>query len=274
VLRPDALTLQRFRNLLERPIPPGPSALALAVEIWNRGFEIYLVGGTVRDVICGTESRDIDMVTTMPLNRSQSLISLMYGYTPTSKSSRGFIRIGGSPTSGDPFLDLKVFSDSLLGTPNATFGASFQRDVSHRDFACNAVYFDPVNEVLVDPTGIGIDDSRGKNLTLICSSGDLYQKGQIFIRFFKFRDRAFTSLPETALRIRTEYAAGLRGMSQIIRLQYIKAQILNKCASDAEHREILERIQLLMSNENASDIWEELFAPLLPRLLPRGREPG
>jgi hypothetical protein len=271
VVQPNSAIRHRFRQLLTRPIPPGPSSIEIAGEIWNRGFEIYLVGGTVRDVIAGTESKDIDFVTTMPLDRCQALVSSMYGYRPTARDNRGFLRVGGSPASGDPFVDLKVFSDSLLGTSNAAFGVSFDRDVSHRDFACNSVYFDPINEVLIDPTGIGINDALNKSLTLICGTGDNFQRGQIFIRFFKFCDRGFTPVAETVLKIRGEYALGVRGMTRVAKVHYIKAQILNKCASPADQDVALSRIRDQMIAHGVEQIWLEVFEPLLPQFAKKNR---
>src|SRR5262249_28389701 len=50
IVRPPADIRERFRSLLCGAIPPGPTALDLAREIWNRGFETFVVGGTVRDV--------------------------------------------------------------------------------------------------------------------------------------------------------------------------------------------------------------------------------
>jgi hypothetical protein len=269
VVKPDELILVRFRSLLRQPMPPGPSAHALALEIWNRGFEIYLVGGTVRDVIAGQESKDIDFVTTMPLPRVQALVSKIYGYKPTARESRGFIRIGGTPASGDPFIDLKVFSDCLPGTEGAAFGSSFERDVAFRDFACNAVYFDPINEVLIDPTGNGISDSISKTLTLVCSSSDILQHGQIFIRFFKFRDRGYSANQETIERINGTYAAGMHGMHRAVKVQYIRAQILNKCQKEGDGMQAIERIRALMYAHGAGPVWEDLIAPLAPQLLKR-----
>ena len=71
--------------------------------------KFFLVGGTVRDVVCGKLSNDIDMVTTMPLRFLRKIVGPMYYQREPGNDKRGYIRIGGTPNSGDPFIDLKVF---------------------------------------------------------------------------------------------------------------------------------------------------------------------
>lgn len=266
IIKPNNEILQRINNLLNNPIPPGPSAYDLAREIWNRGFEIYLVGGTVRDVLRGSNSNDIDFVTTMPLVRCAPLISSMFRYNPSSRPDRGFIRIGGKPASGDPFIDLKIFSDSLLGTEAATFGVGFDRDIGHRDFACNAVYFDPINEVLVDPTGIGITDSIEGRLTLICNSGDLFQQAQIFLRFFKFCSRGFMPTESTSKEILDEYAKSVSCMKKITKIRYFQAQILSKCRDSEKYRSAVIEIQNMMTSLGAGDVWNQHFEPIMDEI--------
>lgn len=266
ITRPSTAVVDRMKALLGNPIPPGPSSFDLALEIWNRGFEIYLVGGTVRDILRGALSNDIDFVTTMPLNRCKPLIASMFRYNPSSCADRGFIRIGGKPSSGDPFIDLKIFSDCLPGTEDAAFGVGFDRDVAHRDFACNAVYFDPINEVLIDPTGFGVQDAIENQLTLICTSGDAYQHAQVFLRFFKFCGRGFTPTGNTAKTIVETYSKSVGGMKRITRIRYFRAQVLHKCKDPSDYHKTLLGIEKLMTEFGAGHIWEEHFAPLVDEM--------
>jgi len=251
---------RNFKGLLNTPIPPGPTASELIREIQSRGFEAYVVGGTVRDVLRGQPSHDIDVVTTMPLKWCRSLIKQMFRHAPEGERTRGFIRIGGSPGSGDPFIDLKVFSDSLPGTPDATFGVGFERDLSHRDFACNAVYFDPTNSALIDPSGMGIEDAIHHKLRLVCATGDPYQHAQLFIRFFKFCSRGFEPTPETTEAV-LEFAQTIRVMTHHVRVSYVRAQLLNKCANSQDQRPELDRFGEFMTKFGAGHVWQELFAP-------------
>jgi len=202
----------------------------------------------------------------MPLSRCRRLIHSMYGYKPSAKWSRGFIRVGGTPNSGDPFLDLKIFSDSLPGTDEAIFGVEFERDVSHRDFACNAVYFDPLNEVLIDPTGVGIRDSLTGQLSLICGTHDKHQHAQVFVRFFKFCGRGYSPTPETVSTICSKYAGAIAVMKTQTRLEYVRAQVLNKTREVGERRPMLEKIGSLMSQFGVGHIWHQHFEPFVEEL--------
>ncbi|MGA3097999.1 MAG: hypothetical protein ABSF25_16210 [Bryobacteraceae bacterium] len=74
ILRPRAEETEKLQKLLRRRIPPGPSYLEVIDEIWNRGFEVFLVGGTVRDVLGGGEAHDVDLVTSLPLRHSIPLL--------------------------------------------------------------------------------------------------------------------------------------------------------------------------------------------------------
>lgn len=266
---PPSIIVSKFDHLLNQRIPPGPSYMDLAMEIWSRGFEVFVVGGTVRDIIAGEQSHDVDLVTTMPLFVALRFLRSMYRYDPSKSSNtkRGFIRLGGTPSSGDPFIDLKVFSDSLAGTDQATFGVGFERDVAHRDFAMNAVYYDPINRVLIDPTGNGIDDIVNNRLNLICDVEDAFQHAQIFVRYFKFIKRGFSPTQETTTIVCEDFATKVPVMKFSTRAKYIQAQVLSKCNSPNDHRTELEAIRVLMQEGGVGQVWDDHFKTVCEDLI-------
>jgi hypothetical protein len=257
-----------FGKLLLRPIPPGPKYVELITEIWSRGFEIFVVGGTVRDVLAGKETHDVDLVTTMPLNRAASLLKAMYRGDPQISEKNGYVRLGGLPRWGDPFIDLKMFSLIVPGTECAIFGADFARDLRHRDFSCNAIYYDPINAALIDPSGRGITDAADKRLHLVSDMRVRYpkQRAQIVIRFMKFRTRGFEATTETVEMIRKEYLPELAAMDGSERLRYVRAQVINKCAPN-ERENSLEQFRQTMVDFGAEPEWRQYFEPLKRDLL-------
>jgi hypothetical protein len=272
IVEPFPEEIEKFDELLNRRIPPSPTYMELINEIWNRGFEIYLVGGTVRDVLAGKTSKDIDFVTTMPLHQAFPLVKSMYN-KPNNLENKalfnGHIRLGGTPYSGDPFIDLCVFKLHLPGTRDAVFTSDFVRDVGHRDFACNSVYYEPVNKVLIDPVGEGIKDAINRRLSLVIdtTSRNSYQIGQVIIRFFKFFARGFEPSEEGCSNfINEQITPCLSAMTGIQRIQYIRTQILSKYA-EAEHEEKLDEFQSKFVEFGAEDPWNEFIEPLRQDIL-------
>jgi len=260
--------IDRFGVILSQRIPPGPKYYELITEIWQRGFEVYLVGGTVRDIIAGDRSFDIDLVTTMPLRIALPLLKSMYRYEPTISGQHGFVRIGGRPRSGDPFVDLKTFCLFQPGTGSAVFGTSFETDVAHRDFACNSVYYDPVNKVIIDPTGRGLSDAKKKELYIVCDPQirNSYHQAEVVIRFFKFLCRGFTCSEHTRIQVVETFAPCLPALKKSVRVNYMKTQLLSKHPA-ASHEEILLGFRDCMCSFGLDRYWMELFEPIVPDIL-------
>lgn len=270
ILRPTPDELRSLRQLLAQSTPPGPQYADLVREIWLRGYEVFVVGGTVRDVVAGETSHDVDIATTMPLALLGPLVSRMYNISPRLSEEAlryGHLRLGGRPKSGDPFIDLSVFKHSFVGTGNALFGASFADDVRHRDFACNAIYYDPLNEVFVDPLGQGVTDAGHRTLSIIPGQtfGPVYH-GKLVIRFFKFHVRGFIPTPECQAHIMEHLDQSLAAMHRSQRFGYLKTQLLSK-SPEEERPDIFDALQRSFVAVGAAGIWTKYIDPLREDLL-------
>lgn len=259
IVAPADDVIDRLSTLLHQPIPPGPSYFNLIEEIWGRGFEVFLVGGTVRDALVGAAPNDVDLVTTMPLARIKQFLRSMYKADPSGFERRGYVRIGGAPKSGDPFIDLKVFSDSLSGTKHAQFGVGFASDMKHRDFACNAVYYDAINQVLIDPSGRGIDECLSKTLSLICTSSDQLQMAQIFIRAIKFMNRGFVITDDGLSRMVSEFMPCLAVMTNDLRIRYLVTQVTSKVVTNSDKIIAINEFKVRLLELQLPDVWERYF---------------
>ena len=263
LLRPTESEKHIFNDIMSAKIPPGPSYLELCEEIWFRGYEVYVVGGTVRDVICGQKPHDVDLVTTMPILKFDNLLRSMFKGQLSFSDPNGYARLGGSGKSGDPFIDLKTFTHSGMGTPNALFGSTFARDIGVRDFACNSVYYDPINKVLIDPSCRGIQDAAGRILSLVCdlTEKDRRQLGQIGIRFFKFIMRGFECDTASEAVLRTEIMPCIRTMQVSERIAYVRRQIFGKLPI-GDHAAACGNLKEVACRTGYEELWAELFEPL------------
>ena len=264
-LAPRKEERDRFAELLGQRIPPGPTYLELIEEIWYRGYEVYVVGGTVRDVISGHKSNDVDIVTTMPVVKFELLLKSMFRRQVSLSARNGFARLGGKGSNGDPFIDLKLFCHGGTGTADALFGSDFGLDLSLRDFACNAIYYDPINEVLVDPSQRGIKDAETRILCLVCNSSARSPQalGQVAIRYFKFLMRGFSGDSESDKKMMKNFVPCISALTVTDRIGYVKRQVLGKIPTE-QHAIAIRQLEAVMRNNNCSGLWEQCFAPLFP----------
>lgn len=272
VVHPNQSERLQLEALLAQRTPPGPQYADFVREIWARGFEVFLVGGSVRDVIAGGEVKDVDLATTMPLTCALPVVSSMYGQPSSlqpSASRNGHLRLGGTPYSGDPFIDLCVFKHSLVGTSEAVFSSDFARDVAHRDFACNSIYFEPISGALIDPTGFGIEDALNMTLRLVCDveTRSPVQLAQIGIRFFKFLGRGYAATDECHTFISQNLGSWLQAMKRSTRVQYIRTQVLSKHPLN-KHEQKFREFHDRFVEFGAIDHWNEYIEPIRGDILP------
>ena len=138
------------------------AAFDVAQRTRSAGGRALLVGGSVRDLLCGRRVKDVDVevfgVAANDLRRilgeayALDLVGLSFGVLkiqhldidislPRRESKRGLGHKG-----------FDIDSDPFLSIPEAA---------SRRDFTVNAIYYDPLTDELIDPHGGAKDLERG-----------------------------------------------------------------------------------------------------------------
>lgn len=259
--------LVAFDRLLDGNVPGGITYIEIVNEIWYRGFEVFVVGGTVRDILSGDEPNDVDIVTTMPLFIARDLFEKMLT-NPDIDTETGILRLGGKRQTPDPFVDLKVFCDDYYGEANALFGDNFEKDIRRRDFSCNSIFYEPVNRVIIDPCGHGIADIEAGTLKLVCTRANLSKPAmaQISIRFLKFLLRGYTADTETTEEIIVNFMKELDSLRSLERLNFMRSELFNKNSRE-ENLVVFESIRQFFSNWQKKEIFEDYFEKEKERLV-------
>jgi len=246
IVRPTDSERDRLHELADRKIPPGVMHSELLTAIWDWGFEAFLSGWPVGDVLAGVVGRDAEIVTTMPVNLLAQLIVDMYDakriVDGEAIRQAGCFRIGNLASIAEQYLQVRTFRYYAPGTTDAVFGASFEHDMALGTFSCCAVYYDLTNDILIDPSGLGIEDAE---TCLLRPVMDFDQQSD--------EDKARIGLQLIARCLTADRSdiADAHGQCRQYRL-----------ADDAKPQllELVDSLKMLPAEELAADLSEKIFA--------------
>ncbi len=179
----------------------------------GKGICVFVVGGAIRDSIIGNawppiciyyylgkkkeEIKDIDMGFGCSAKMIKTIAIEQGWWKPNySISPFGMLQLGD--TAKDLYLEGKSINGMnndrlrLPNKPSTTSSDLFAENI-YRDFSCNALWYDPFNETIVDPTGHGVEDSLKKILRIPVDKDmwDTWLTGNStkVYRYWKFRAR-------------------------------------------------------------------------------------
>jgi len=232
-----------------------------ALDIFNKftqeGFEIYLVGGAVRDLLLGKkEIKDLDFTTNATPQQIQMLYSKSF-----YDNNFGTVRI----PSKKGLLEITTYrSEKGYGDfrhpDKITWGKTLEEDLKRRDFTINAMAIGPSGQSKVKSSKLKvklklIDNFEGqkdlKNKLIRCVGNADNRLGEDALRILGNADNR---LGEDALRI-------LRAIRFATKLEFkIEPKTLTALTKNTS----------LLANISGERIREELFKILLDKNVDRG----
>lgn len=122
------------------------SAKHIIKTLKDHGYKAYYVGGCVRDRLLGITSSDIDIATSAPSKIVQSLfpktipVGIKFGIIVVVEGGHNF-----------EVATFRKDLDYIDGRhPEHVEQSTIEEDVQRRDFTINGLYFDPIEEKLLD----------------------------------------------------------------------------------------------------------------------------
>ena len=141
----------------------------ILLKIINQGFEAYIVGGFVRDLVLGKDTEDIDICT----NALPKDLAQIFKDDNIKMSSYGSIKL----ISNQYTIDITTYRKELEyidGKPTAIeYINDLETDIKRRDFTINALYMD-IDGNIIDLVN-GKTDIKNKKIKVI---GDITKKFQ------------------------------------------------------------------------------------------------
>jgi poly(A) polymerase len=163
-----------------------PDARRIITVLRQYGFAAYIVGGAVRDLLIHKTPKDFDLVTDAPPPRIKRLF---YNARVIGKRFR-LVHV----IFGKKIFEVSTFRSTAEGTVGNNFG-TIHEDVMRRDFTLNALYYDPVNEYIVDYVG-GVQDIRSRKINPVIPLPAIFVEDPVrMVRAVKYAAATGFSLP-------------------------------------------------------------------------------
>lgn len=192
----------------------SPNALKVLYRLKDAGYQAFLVGGAVRDLLLGIQPKDFDVATNAHpdqvkqlfrncrlIGRRFHLAHVRYGYEIIEVAT---FRAAHTPIDEDNSVDEgghrvldargRILRDNLYGT--------IEEDVWRRDFTANALYYNIEDFSVWDYVG-GVADARARVLRLIGDPETRYREDPVrMLRAMRFAAKlGFEIHPDTAAPI-------------------------------------------------------------------------
>ncbi|MCL2558670.1 MAG: polynucleotide adenylyltransferase PcnB, partial [Treponema sp.] len=161
-------------------------AAGVVRRLRDAGYEAYIVGGAVRDLILGKKPKDFDIAT----NASPMQIRRLFRNSRVIGRRFKLAHV----YFGHVIYEVSTFRAITDGHDGNVFG-TIEDDVMRRDFTMNALFYDPEKRSVVDYVG-GMKDIRAKRVRAIIPLATIFTEDPVrMIRAVKYGATTGFSLP-------------------------------------------------------------------------------
>lgn len=257
-----------------------PNEVIKAVEVLEKGgFEAYLVGGCVRDILLGRKPKDWDITT----NATPDKIQAMFPKT-VYENTFGTVAVIDENTTDPTLKSIEVtpyrtessYSDRRH-PDEVKFSNKIEDDLKRRDFTINAVAINLYNGAIKDIVDLysGISDTRAKIIRTVGKPEDRFNEDALrMMRAIRLAvELGFTCNSETTLAIQS-----LNSLIKDVSMERIRDEFTKIIMSDNPKLgiEMLREVGLLkyivpelesgmgvkQPQAHMYDVWEHLLRTL------------
>jgi len=241
-------------------------AVKVCEVLRQAGYEAYIVGGAVRDLILGLEPKDFDVATNATpeqvrglfrrariIGRRFQLVHVVFGQEIIETSTFR------APATGEQKTDEhgRILSDNVFGTQ--------EQDAVRRDLTINALYYDPNTEEVIDYHD-GVQDLKKRQIRMIGNPDQRYREDPVrMLRVVRFAAKINGTIdPGTSAPIRNlanliENVPASRLFDEMLKLLTCGHAIdcLRQLRAEGLHRGLLPLLDIVLEQPGGRKFIEE-----------------
>lgn len=170
------------KHVFELEIPReeiSSNAIKVVSRLKERGYQAYLIGGCVRDSLLGKSPKDFDVATNATPSEIRSSFSNCRIIGKRFLLAHILFRneIIEVATFRTSVQETQKHSKTKILAQDNNFG-TIEQDVLRRDFTLNALYYDPIENKIVDLVG-GLNDLESKVVRVIGNPLQRFQEDPV-----------------------------------------------------------------------------------------------
>jgi poly(A) polymerase len=223
------------------------SAQKIVQKLRDAGHEAVFAGGCVRDMLLGQEAKDYDIATSAPAEVVQQIF-------PKSVSVGAhfgvvIVKMDGTPCEVATYREDGVYRDGRR--PESVIYSTAEKDAQRRDFTVNGLFFDPLENRVIDYVG-GQADLEQRTLRAIGEPRQRFEEDHLrLLRAVRFAcSLGFTIEPATWTAV-VELAPRLAHIAiERVRVEFEKIML---------HRERVRGFDLLCESGLMRHIIPEIY---------------
>ncbi len=166
------------------------NAVKVVNHLTAHGYQAYLVGGCIRDLLLGKSPKDFDVATSAhpeeirKLFRNSRIIGRRFKIVHV-RFGREIVEVTTFRGAHGEQYD-KNHSDTGMTLSDNIYG-TFTKDVFRRDFTMNAVYYQPKSRETLDPAN-GMADIQAKRISTMGDPWDRFREDPVrMLRAVRFK---------------------------------------------------------------------------------------